>query len=212
MDYHIPYCKIPREKLSIIISKQRNGIYLRPNNALYKDLCSEINSLTKDKDFIWDWGCGKGMSTELLAKYHPQKLVIGVDQSLHRLETNKIFSSSKIINQQDNIVLVRADIVDIIFHWHGKKASAQHWLHPNPWQKTKNSRKRWPLHPIFPKAINMAENSIMRTNWLSYAQQWRLACSQSANNPIITIYNGNAMSAFEKKYIKTGTKVYQVSC
>ncbi|RYH21074.1 hypothetical protein EON65_21570 [archaeon] len=47
-----------------------------------------------EKLVVLDSGCGKGMSTEMLARKFPHMPVIGIDRSLHRLSYCKYFNSS----------------------------------------------------------------------------------------------------------------------
>lgn len=212
MQYHIPYCNIDRKQVEDIVSKHTKSQFKRPISSNHQQIAFELANITNGQKFIWDWGSGTAASSVMLAKLQPEYLIISVDQSLARLKRNQYFEADRLISRHENLIIIRANIVDLIHCWQGEKAERQYWLHQNPWPKAKNLLKRWPLHPIFPKAMLMAKHTDMRTNWLSYAQNWQLACKILEFEPKLSIYNGLAFSAFERKYQSNNSQVYQVVC
>lgn len=212
MDYHIPACTSSYEDYLQIIKKHASNDFKKPMLNNHIDIAMEINNIVRNKHFIWDWGCGTGLSTINLANSNPNLIVIGVDQSTHRLKKNPYYDTKQQISNWHNLYLIRADIVDLINCWSGPIAQKQFWLHPNPWPLKKHLKKRWPLHPSFKKIITMSRSTIMRSNWLSYAQLWKFSLLSYNLKPTISEFNGPAISAFEKKYLKNSVKCYQVAC
>lgn len=209
MDYSIPNCSITRAQIAKIISKYQSQSYKRPKNQLAT--AKELLALCPT-NIIWDWGCGTGLSTINLAESYPQHTIIGVDQSAHRLAKNPVIQGNYHIQSKKNIIFVRANIIDLILNWQGPQAKQQFWLHPNPWPLSKHVKRRWPMHPIFAAAMNMAETTTMRCNWLSYAQQWHWANTYLGYNSKLEIYQDKAITAFEIKYQKSQQTIYQVIC
>ena len=211
MNYHIPPCKLPRSFIIQIVKKQQNRIYQRPKNPKHQEIAATLTTMIAKQAFIWDFGCGTAKSSQILAQANPDKLIIGVDQSLHRLTKSKKFIDQQALCQNANLILVRANIIDLIHCWQGPKAHAQYWLHPNPYPKAKQIKHRWPTNPIFAKAMALAQTTIMRTNWLSYAQNWATACTTLGLEPKLSIYHDLALSAFEQKYQAQNLRIYQVN-
>ena len=212
MNYHIPPCKLDRNVITKIVCKYQTTDYQRPLCNNHQQIAQKIQTIVTGKDFIWDWGCGTAKSSHIIAKNNPEKIVIGVDQSIHRLQKSRQFQPQENLSQSGNLILVRANIIDLINCWQGPKANAQFWLHPNPYPKARQVKRRWPTNPIFGKAIMLANNTTMRTNWLSYAQNWANACTTLKLNSDLTIYQGQAITAFEQKYLKQNVRLYQVQC
>ena len=210
--YHIKPCTVTHAKAQKIINKHINCSYKKPIRDSHKAIAVELENMVGNKPFIWDFGCGTGKSTISLAATYPNHLIIGVDKSDHRLAQNSIYNNDQTITLKDNLVLVRANLIDLIYCWQGSVAEQQFWLHPNPWPKAKQAMRRLPFHPIFPKALSMSKISILRTNWLSYAQNWQLAANMQNKKCYLSTYQGLAMSAFEEKYLAKNIKIYQVIC
>lgn len=209
MDYSIEACQTTRDDILKTIKRYNSKTYQRPSNNKQIKIVRDLEQIC-GPNIIWDWGCGTGISTLHLAEVYPNHNILGIDQSIHRLCKNKLFY--KEISQHKNIILAHANIIDVIMNWQGPIASKQYWLHPNPWPLKKHLKKRWQMHPIFKEAINMAHKSIMRTNWLSYAEQWHYVCKQIPKESTIETYTGKAISAFEIKFQKNNQKIYQVIC
>ena len=210
--YHIKPCTMTDNKAQKLVTKHISTNYKKPISNNHKEIAIELENLVCNKPFIWDFGCGTGKSSIMLAATHPNHLIIGVDKSGHRLAQNSIYNNNKTITLKDNLILVRANLIDLIYCWQGSVAEQQFWLHPNPWPKAKHAMRRLPFHPIFPKALSMAKISILHTNWLSYAQNWQLAANMQDKGCELSTYRGLAMSAFEQKYIANNIKIYQVIC
>lgn len=71
---------------------------------------SALSKYLKQKEYIYDAGCGLGFKAEWFASLAPDSIVIGVDFS----ETAEL--ASKKYATRDNLFFLRGDIADKIFH------------------------------------------------------------------------------------------------
>ncbi len=162
-----------------------------------------------DRPFIIDSGCGTGLSSFILAQKHPDKLVIGIDQSSHRLR-----ESGQYLAQQSNLFYLQARMEEFWLlaeeaDWHPVK---QFLLYPNPWPKQKHLLRRWHGHPIFPIILKLCKTLELRTNWLIYAKEFNLALSLYGITGQLSEYHPRtAISRFEQKYIASQHSLFRVS-
>lgn len=160
-----------------------------------------------------DSGCGTGESSRYLATTHPECLVIGIDQSLKRLQNSN--------NQQlpDNCLLLRAECTDF---W--RLAEQVQWrftqhtlLYPNPYPKPKHLQRRWHGDAAWPSLLAISEQIELRTNWKTYADEFyhALFFSETLHPHFAQIhlneYHANpAITAFERKYQISQHSLWQV--
>lgn len=195
-----------------------------------------VNKFYKDdsagKHVIIDSGCGTGMSSVALALRWPDRVVIGVDKSICRLQKNGLYGEESedavqdaSIKQCKNLLLLRAELTDFWF-----LASASDWiidahflLYPNPWPKSKQLSRRWHGHPVFPLLIGLGGRLIVRSNWRTYLDEFETAF-RVANLPgnlpgledekvALTVdeYRPKfGISRFERKYMATDTPLFQL--
>lgn len=156
---------------------------------------------------ILDSCCGTGMSTRLLAESHPSSLIIGVDQSSHRLEK---FSGERL----DNSVLLQANCEDV---WRlcveNNIAFDEHYiLYPNPYPKSVHLKRRWHGHPVFPFLKPLAKKTILRSNWKLYLDEFAYAWDVLTGKyfEVTEVDTRNPMTLFEKKYSASGQKLYEL--
>ena len=78
------------EKLEEVVKKHLNHPSKKPYQAHTVEAFEEIDKVVKafSGEVILDSCCGVGQSTRLIAKRHPNALVIGVDKSAHRINRN----------------------------------------------------------------------------------------------------------------------------
>ena len=127
------------------------------------------------RPIILDSGCGVGESTINLAQQHRDCLVIGIDQSEHRLQKNPYYNGEG--GLADNILLLRADCVDF---W--RLALEADWLlqkhyllYPNPWPKKSHIKRRWHGHPVLPSLLQLGGELELRSNWQIYIDEFAKA-------------------------------------
>ncbi|MCL2346368.1 MAG: hypothetical protein FWC58_11025 [Desulfobulbus sp.] len=153
---------------------------------------------------ILDAGCGVGWSTERLAGQYPDHFVLGVDQSLARLERSKPLPA--------NAALLRADLVDFwrLLAEHGIRLARHYNLYPNPWPKIGHLARRWHGHAAFPAWRVLGGELECRSNWRIYIEEMALAlgwlCGQPGGQPVAVEpwQTADPMTPFEKKYLASG--------
>ena len=201
--------------LEIIIEKHLLLPYKKPFQSFSHDIFQQINEIQKKLNLpvILDSGCGTGESTQRLAEEYPDHLVIGIDKSKKRLD--KLINDNPVYHE-NNLIITRAELVDV---WRMIKNAnwniVKHYLlYPNPWPKKDQIKRRWYGHPVFPEMTALSEEIELRTNWKTYAEEFKLAFKKVVNkdpyiNKIINI--DNFISPFEKKYYESGHDLYRVT-
>ena len=159
---------------------------------------------------VWlDSGCGTGYSTFQLASANPDVLVVGVDQSMHRLQRGKAR-----FQMPANGFLLRAECADI---W--RLMAADGWvlqrhflLYPNPWPKPGHLARRWHGHPVLPALLTISDCLELRSNWLVYVEEMAAALalagrhSQKEQLPV-----DQPISDFEDKYQASGHPLWRLT-
>lgn len=158
------------------------------------------------RPLILDSGCGTGESSINLAKQYADCLVIGLDQSEHRLDKNSSYLQDSQERELDNLILLRADCVDF---WRlalnaGWQLHKHYILYPNPWPKKAHIKRRWHGHPVLKNLLALGGEFELRSNWpvyvaefnqalelLGYAVQQRGRLEESPDN---------YLTPFERKY------------
>lgn len=187
--------------------------YKKPYRLFSIDLFQQLDAIQQriNKPIILDSGCGTGESSVKLSELNPEALVIGIDKSEKRLDK---LTSSNAVYQKENLILARADLVDI---WRMIKESnwdiKKHYLlYPNPWPKKDQLKRRWQGHPVFPEMISVCEQLELRTNWKIYAEEFKQALEIVTNRKILldSVAATSFISPFEKKYYDSGHTLYRV--
>lgn len=158
---------------------------------------------------VLDAGCGTGASTARLARAMPDRLVIGVDQSAHRLARGPLPPCLP-----GNALLLRADIVDFwrLLEGSGIALHAHYIFYPNPWPKPAQLMRRWPAHPVFPTIVALGGRLECRSNWQVYCDEFALALTiLSGRASIVERFQpAVAQTPFERKYALSGHALYRV--
>ena len=162
---------------------------------------------SQPRPLILDSFCGTGMSTALLAKKHPDKWVVGIDQSAHRLARHPH-------SVAENCLLLRAEAEPF---WYCLAEAGirlhSHWLlYPNPWPKLSQFKKRLHGHGAFPILAQLGGMLEMRTNWHLFAEEVGLAADLiGLKGSIDTVSPAAPMTLFERKYQKRGQTLWRFS-
>lgn len=150
---------------------------------------------------VLDTGCGTGMSTGVLARRFPARVVLGVDKSQDRLRRSEV-------RVPDNAILVRADLEDfwLLAHQAGWSFTRQCFYYPNPWPKPEQRLRRWSFHPVLPTALACGGTWEVRTNWLVYAQEFAMAFGVLTGvTPEVHPWSPAVPETpFERKYLESG--------
>jgi tRNA (guanine-N7-)-methyltransferase len=162
---------------------------------------------------ILDSACGTGESTRYLSQQYPDHWVIGLDQSIKRLQNS----------QNDrlpvNCLLLHCECTDF---W--RLAEQAQWrfskhtlLYPNPYPKTQHLQRRWHGEAAFRSLLNISQTLELRTNWKIYAEEFHQALhiaqatGIALHNMHINAYHPHTtITAFERKYLMSQHELWQV--
>lgn len=152
---------------------------------------------------ILDSGCGTGESTLMLARRHPDSLVIGFDKS--ELRINK---AGGMHETTTNAAWFRADAVDVwrLANQAGWRLQHHYLLYPNPWPKRRHLRRRWHAHPVFNDLLDLGGTIHLRSNWQIYINEFAFAIKIATGKEGVKqqVDDGMVISAFERKYRASG--------
>ena len=199
--------------LETILKKHLSNPYKKPYRHFSEEIFHRIDEIRKqiNRPIILDSGCGTGESSLKLSELNPGILIIGIDKSERRLDK---FITAESIYHKDNLILARADVIDI---WRLAKKSnwniTKHFLlYPNPWPKSDQLKRRWHGHPVFSKMVSLCDQIELRTNWKIYAEEFKLALEIVTGKTVLmkSIDDDNFISPFEKKYYESGHELYRV--
>ena len=159
---------------------------------------------------IIDAGCGVGWSTRKLAQRHPDRFVIGIDQSADRLGRELRWDGEV----PGNHCLVRADLVDFwrLMLDHAMYPSHHYLLYPNPWPKQSQLARRWHGHPVFPALLALGGQIECRSNWKIYIEEFASAVRQLTGVPVHCEpcpLEADALTPFEHKYRASGHALWR---
>lgn len=162
---------------------------------------------------ILDSGCGTAMSSRHLAEHHPDHLIIGIDQSAHRLQKGQHQGNTKL---PTNCLLLQANCEDIwrLCLTEPAPFDTHYILYPNPWPKSKHLKRRWHGHPCFPILPQLARKTVLRSNWRLYLEEfqqaWQLLVPHQPTTLTTLDSNQPPLTLFERKYAKSGQTLYEL--
>lgn len=203
------------------IHEQLSALVARHANTSFRKPIAEVNRLNFERS-ITDWceagnapliidaGCGVGLSTQRLAKAHPDNFVIGIDQSADRLSRHPVSTSER----GANYTLVRANLVDYwrLLYQAGIRPQLHFLLYPNPWPKKPQLSRRWHGHPIFPTIIALGGTIECRSNWKIYIDEFAAAVQQLSGQSVTAEphqVSGMPLTPFEEKYRASGHALWR---
>lgn len=175
---------------------------------------------------VLDSFCGTGHSTAMLAKRHPQHLVVGIDKSATRLAKHPEASSA-------NYLLLQADCEDIwqLLAQSGLAVQYHYLLYPNPWPKAKHLQRRVHGNASFPLLLRLAAAGLpagqadsrpggashgavghieVRSNWQLYVEEFGLAMHLAGvRGSIARVTPDPPLTLFERKYHDSGQLLWR---
>lgn len=160
-----------------------------------------------NKPLILDSFCGTGMSTALLAERHPEHLVIGLDQSGHRLAKHR--------GKRDNYLLVQAECGDFwrLLRASGHTLSHHYLLYPNPWPKKSQLQRRVHGSADWPALLDLGGEIELRSNWNIYVEEFSLGLHLAGFSATISqLTHTEPLTLFEKKYQASGHALWCCQC
>ncbi len=197
------------DNLVPIVQKHFKCSFRRPiaNHSLqsFAALQQQINA--DDRPIILDSCCGAGDSSRYLAVVNPDALVIGVDKSAKRLNREREGI------QPANLIFVRSDLMDFYRQavTAGWKLERHYILYPNPWPKAAHLSRRWHGSPVFPNIIKLGGVLELRSNWLTYVEEFALALKIAGFTAAPErIEMDKPLTAFEKKYHESGQSLWRL--
>ena len=152
------------------------------------------------RPLVMDSFCGTGMSTAMLAARHPEHLVVGVDQSAHRLGKHVAAGAA-------NYLLLQAKVEDIwaLMLAEGLALDHHYLLYPNPWPKGKHLQRRVHGHGSFPLLLALGGGIELRSNWQLYVEEFGVAMHLAGRHGWVSRIQGDpAITLFEAKYRDSG--------
>jgi tRNA (guanine-N7-)-methyltransferase len=198
------------QHLTAVVQKHLTHAFKKPIQAHTQQAFEQVDKIVKAfaGEIILDACCGVGQSTRILAKRHPNALVIGIDKSASRIERQVAD-----VWGAENYLLVRADLND--FYRLLQTANwpiTQHYvLYPNPWPKSKHMQRRWHGSAVFPDMLKLGERMLLRSNWLLYLQEFQQAAQLTGVLGEICVVNDQQpLTPFEAKYQASGQQCWQL--
>ena len=188
----------PHLDLAEIVRHHQDHPWRKPCPAHTREAFQHLlKQLQRDnRPLIIDSFCGTGMSTALIAEANPDALVVGIDQSAHRLAKHQA-------TEPHNSLLLRAEaepfwlcLVEAGITLHS------HWLlYPNPWPKASQFKRRVHGHGAFPLLAALGGGLELRTNWAIFAQEFHQAAAligiDGQTKPFVP---DPPITLFERKY------------
>jgi tRNA (guanine-N7-)-methyltransferase len=201
-------------RLPEVLARHHRQPYQAPISDTQRAMFERLWPLLR-QPIILDLGCGTGMSTRYLAGQYPQALVVGIDQSITRLQRCVDFrqQAKQGLYQQDNTLLIHADAVPLLQLMAQQKMRVLkiYFLYPNPWPKAKHLQRRWHGHPVFECCMQLCREVELRTNWLIYAKEFQLALDfYNCQSVFESLSVTQPITLFERKYHQHQSSLYRV--
>lgn len=207
------------DNLEKIVRKHQQHAFLKPVAGFNHEAFIKAEQWLSQQNYqsiILDSCCGIGESSLKLARQNPDKVVIGIDQSEHRLDKHQ---RSIELDKPSNYLLVRAHIEDF---WRlvleAQWPVSEHCIfYPNPWPKSIHLKRRVHASPVFPDLIKIGGKIRLRSNWHLYLEEFKYALSlydihSDISQTSQTLTDDEIMTAFERKYHGAQQALWQLHC
>ncbi len=200
----------PHEKLAEVVARHLAEPFRKPYAAHTLEAFAAIRPLVENagKPLIFDSCCGVGESTAWIARQHPEALVVGIDQSLHRLDKHDRAYRA----EGADYLLVRADLNDFwrLAREAGWRLSHHTLLYPNPWPKPRHLMRRWHAAPVFPALLALGGRLEVRSNWKAYIEEFVLALEVAGIPSAVEPWAPEQpITPFERKYQGSGQRLWR---
>ncbi|MEE4279513.1 MAG: SAM-dependent methyltransferase [Halieaceae bacterium] len=154
---------------------------------------------------VLDSFCGTGVSTIQLARAHCDALLIGIDQSAHRL--------GRADELPPNALLLRAHCEAVWRHLvhAGVRLDAHYILYPNPWPKAAHLGRRIHGHPALSLLPRLGGSLELRSNWQTYVEEFGMALGLLGHPGRVALHKPGAVpeTRFERKYAASGHRLWR---
>ena len=197
----------PHPDLTEVVQHHQDHPWRKPCPAHTREAFEQLlEQLQRDnRPLILDSFCGTGMSTAIIAGAHPDALVVGIDQSGHRLAKHQASDAR-------NYVLLRAEAEPLWLCLEDAGITLHsHWLlYPNPWPKASQFKRRVHGHGAFPVLSRLGGALELRTNWDIFAHEFAQAAALTGINGQATSFTPDSpMTLFERKYANRGHTLWR---
>ncbi|MCK0068710.1 tRNA (guanine(46)-N(7))-methyltransferase TrmB [Kordiimonas laminariae] len=199
----------PHERLEATVLKHLKADFKKPIADHTQRVFDEVNKLVSKHagSVVFDSCCGVGDSTRLIARDHPDHLVIGIDKSASRVTRERLQVDP------ENMILRRADLNDFyrLMVTAGWQVEKHFVLYPNPWPKSAHLGRRWHGAPVFPYMLKLGGQFEMRSNWKLYLEEFQIALKLAGHISELEAFEPEEyLTPFEKKYYESGQQVYRL--
>lgn len=206
------------EDLTDIVNKYRHSEFKKPiaehTQETFEGVVEWLGNW--QGGVIIDACCGVGESSIVLAQQHPNAKVIGIDKSAVRLNKYTHYKRQTNHNSSDNVRVFQADLNDFwrLMAEYLKTAkwniSKQCLFYPNPYPKKAQVQKRWHGSPAFIALLGCSTNIEVRSNWLTYLEEFQQALNIHGVKSQIYPINGAPITPFERKYTESGQPCWRL--
>ncbi len=201
----------PHADLIKLLDRHAGHPFLKPvadyNREAFAQALAAWRGWNGGAPLVLDTGCGVGWSTLELARRYPDHFVLGIDQSLDRLNRGKP------VPLPANAAFVRADLVDFwrLLAEAGLKPARHYLLYPNPWPKIGHLARRWHGHAVFPTVLALGGLLECRSNWRVYVEEMALAITHLTGRLVaVEPWRPEVpMTPFERKYLASGHELWR---
>ncbi len=199
----------PHPGLARRVRRQAQAEWRKPPQQVDLAALTQIDAALQKHGgpLILDSFCGTGLSTATLAREHPDSLVLGIDQSAHRL--------GKAEPIPGNALLLRAHCEAVWRHLVERQwtLAAHYLLYPNPWPKPAQLRHRVHGHPAFALLPRLGGSLELRSNWQVYVEEFGMALHLLGIPSRVAIVPPGAepSTRFERKYAASGHMLWRLT-
>lgn len=193
-------------RLASVVARHRDSIWRKPPQQVDLPALAELDRALEEHGgaLILDSFCGTGHSSLALAERNPGALVVGIDQSAHRLRRRPGLA--------DNCLLLQAHCEAVWRHLaaRGRQLAAHYLLYPNPWPKPRQLSRRVHGHPAFPTLLALGGTLELRSNWQIYVEEFGVALHLLGVPARIALVprEDEPITLFERKYRHSGQDLW----
>lgn len=193
-------------QLPVLVQRHLSSDYMRPVADHSEQAFQHLHvAMAEPRPLVLDSFCGTGQSTAILARRHPDHLVVGIDRSAHRLARHPG-------GEDDNYLLLQADCEDIwqLLLQHGLRPQYHYLLYPNPWPKGKHLGRRVHGSGAFSRLLALGGQVEVRSNWQLYVEEFGLAMHLAGHPGVVCeLPEQQPISLFERKYRQSGHQLWR---
>jgi tRNA (guanine-N7-)-methyltransferase len=202
----------PHARLPDVVRRHRDHAWRAPLHApTQAPFACWLAGHDRAMPLIVDLGCGHGDSTLGLALRHPDAVLLGIDQSAHRLA--RLAPEGFAVHGRATLMRAEAATVLRLLTANGRRIEVLYLLYPNPWPKPEHLLRRWHGHPVFPCLLANARRIVLRTNWRIYAVEFAQAAALLGRIGAVAELPRDAevLTPFERKYRSSGHARFEVA-